>query len=82
MEKWKAIICDSPKCVSEMFVPENMKSSDNSLNERALQKYRILPDIDNTIMTQFTCPRCGKITTWGITRKETAQVLYERYNEG
>lgn len=80
MEEWKSIICDSAKCVSEMFVPENMKAVDNSLNEMAVQKYKIYPDIDNETVTQFTCNRCGKVTTWGVTRRSIAKQLHERYN--
>ncbi len=79
MEPWKAIICDSDQCVSEMFIPENMKAKDNSLNEEALVKYKIYPDVDTEEVTQFTCPRCGRVTTWGITRQNIARQLYERY---
>jgi len=79
MEEWKSIICDSDQCMNEMFVPENMKASDNSLNDKALGLYKIKPDIDNDVFTQFTCPRCGKITTWGVSQKNVMQLLYERY---
>jgi hypothetical protein len=81
MEEWKSIICDSDQCMSEMFVPENMRAADNSLNDAALQKYKIYPDVDNNTVTQFTCPRCGKVTTWGVTRRNIAKQLYERYNQ-
>jgi predicted RNA-binding Zn-ribbon protein involved in translation (DUF1610 family) len=81
MEEWKSIICDSDQCISEMFVQENMKISDNSLSDAALGKYKIYPDVDNEILTQFTCPRCGKVTTWGVTRRGIAQQLYERYQQ-
>jgi hypothetical protein len=80
MEEWKSIICDSDKCMSEMFVPENMKAADNSLTASALKLYKIKPDVDNEILTQFTCPRCSKVTTWGVTRRSIAQQLYERYS--
>lgn len=79
MEVWKSIICDSDSCISKMFTPENMKATDNSLNEKALRKYKIYPDVDTEEVTQFTCPRCGKVTTWGITRRAIAKKLYEKY---
>jgi hypothetical protein len=79
MEEWKSILCDSEKCMSEMFVPENMKISNNSLTEEAIEKYKIYPEIDNELLTQFRCERCGKITTWGVTRRKIAKQLYERY---
>lgn len=80
MEPWKVIICDSDECLSQMFVPENMKQETNNLTEDALKQFKIFPEIDNETLTQFTCPRCGKITTWGITRRVIAKKLYERYN--
>lgn len=80
MESWKAIICDSDRCTSEMFVPENMHRGTNTLTDRAIEQFKIFPDIDNAVMTQFTCPRCGKVTTWGVTRRQIAKQLYERYN--
>ena len=79
MEEWKTIICDSDQCLSEMFVSENMKAEDNSLNANALQKYKIWPDIDNESTTQFTCLRCGKVTTWGTERRNVMEQLHERY---
>jgi hypothetical protein len=79
-EEWKSIICDSDQCMSEMFVPENMKAVDNSLNAMALQKYKIYPDVDTKELTQFTCRRCGKVTAWGPTRRSIAKQLHERYN--
>jgi len=79
-EEWKSIICDSDQCMSKMFVPENMRSADNSLNDSALQKYKIHPDVDTEELTQFTCHHCGKVTTWGPTRRGVAKQLYEKYN--
>jgi hypothetical protein len=79
-EEWKSIICDSEKCMSEMFVPENMKASDNSLNDMALQKYKIYPDVDTEELTQFKCRNCSKVTTWGPTRRSIAKQLHERYS--
>lgn len=81
MEEWKSIICDSEQCMSEMFVPENMRAVDNSLNDEALAKYKIYPDVDTEAVTQFTCSRCGKVTTWGVTRRSIAKQLHERYNQ-
>lgn len=80
MEPWKAIICDSDQCISEMFVPENMHRGTNNLTDEAVEQFKIFPDIDNDVMTQFTCPRCGKVTTWGVTRRQIAKQLHERYN--
>jgi len=68
-EPWKTIICDSDQCISEMFGEE----------EAAIEDYKIYPDIDTESMTQFTCPRCGKVETWGETRRSVARVLYERF---
>ena len=79
MEPWKAVLCDSEQCISEMFVSENMKASDNSLTKEAIAKYKICPEIDNELMTQFDCPRCGKVQTWGVTRRKVQKTLYERY---
>jgi hypothetical protein len=79
-DPWKVVICDSDQCMSEMFVPENMKAEDNSLNAEALEKYKIYPDIDNETVTQFTCRRCSKVTTWGPTRRGIAEQLHERYS--
>lgn len=78
VESWKTVLCDSEQCISEMFVPENMKASDNSLTDEAIEKYKIYPDLDNEVVTQFTCPRCGKVATWGVTRRSVAKTLYER----
>lgn len=80
-ETWKAILCDSNKCINEMFISKNMKTSDNSLTDEAIALYKIYPDIDNDVMTQFTCPRCGKTITWGITRKKIQKILYEKFNK-
>jgi len=67
--------------MSEMFVSENMKASDNSLTNEAIQNYKIYPEIANEVMAQFKCPRCGKVQTWGVTRREVAKTLYERYQK-
>ncbi len=79
-EPWKTLLCDSEQCLSEMFVSENMRASNNSLTEEAIERYKIRPDIDNEVMTQFTCPKCGKVQTWGVTRRQVAKTLYERFN--
>ena len=78
-EPWKVIICDSDECISEMFEEESPGSPNTKLNEDTLEEYKIYPDIDNEVMTQFTCPRCGKVETWGGTRRAVARVLYERF---
>ena len=79
IEPWKTILCDSKQCISEMFVPENMKASNNSLTSKAIEKYKLYPEIDNEVMTQFRCPLCGKVQTWGVTRRKIAKTLYERF---
>ncbi len=79
MEDWKSIICDSDQCVNEMFETEKPGSPATKLNQETIEKYKIRPDVDNEVLTQFTCPRCGKVTTWGVTRRSIAQQLYERY---
>jgi hypothetical protein len=79
MEVWKSILCDSDECISEMSEPEEPGDLVTKLNQETIEKYKIWPDIDNDLMTQFTCPRCGKVTTWGITRRNIAKRLYERF---
>ena len=78
-EPWKSILCDSDQCVSEMFEPEEAGSPVAKLNQETIDDYKIYPDIDNEVMTQFTCPRCGKIETWGVTRRSVAKTRYERF---
>lgn len=68
MEPWKNIICQSEQCLKEALDEEGKIKSD----------YLIFPDIDNDIVTQFTCSRCGQVETWGVTRRHVAKVLYER----
>lgn len=80
-ESWKVILCDSEQCISEMFVSENMKPLTNGLTKEAIEKYKIHPDIDNETVVQFTCPRCGKVETWGITRRRIAKTLHERFKK-
>jgi len=50
VEPWKTVLCDSEECMSEMFVSENMKASDNSLTNEAIQNYKIYPEIDNEVI--------------------------------
>ena len=78
-EPWKVIICDSDQCVSEMFEPEEPGSPTSKLNQETIEKYQIHPDVDTEEFTQFTCPRCGKVETWGVTRRQVAKTLYERF---
>jgi predicted RNA-binding Zn-ribbon protein involved in translation (DUF1610 family) len=79
LDPWKTIICDSDQCISEMFEPEEPGSTVARLNQDTVAKYKILPDIDTPEFTQFTCPRCGKTETWGVTRRQVAKTLYERF---
>lgn len=72
-EPWKRIVCQSKQCLEEAFTEKGSVRSG----------YHILPDLDTPEVTQFTCPRCGKVETWGVTRRKVAKVLYERLrNEG
>jgi predicted RNA-binding Zn-ribbon protein involved in translation (DUF1610 family) len=64
-----------------MFEPEKDGSPTTKLNQDTIEKYKIYPDIDNEVMTQFTCPRCGKVITWGITRRQVMKTLYERLSQ-
>ncbi len=68
-DPWKTIICDGPACFFESV------NADGTVKGEA----KIYPEIDNEVTTQFTCPRCGKIETWGPTRRDVARVLYERF---
>ncbi len=65
-EPWKAIYCDSDTCLEE-------------LNQDTVEELKIYPDVDNETVTQFTCPRCGKVETWGVTRRDVARILHERF---
>jgi predicted RNA-binding Zn-ribbon protein involved in translation (DUF1610 family) len=78
-EPWKTIICDSDDCISEQFAPLSPGSPNSKLNQDTIEAYKIYPDIDTKAVTQFTCPRCGKIETWGATRRQVAKTLYERF---
>lgn len=78
-EPWKSILCDSDQCISKMFETEESGSVIAKLNQETIDDYKIYPDIDNEVMTQFTCPRCGKVETWGVTRRDVAKTLYERF---
>jgi hypothetical protein len=68
-EPWKTIICDDPACFF------------NSIDANGIvrEEFRIYPDIDTAEFTQFTCPHCGKVETWGVTRRQVAKTLYERF---
>ena len=76
-EPWKAIICDSERCREEMHSPVSPGSRISKLNQDTIEDYKIYPDIDNEVMTQFTCRRCGKVHTWGVTRRAAVKALYE-----
>lgn len=68
VEPWKVIICNSDKCMAEAL------NEDGSVKEN----YKIYPEIDTPEFTQFKCPRCGRIETWGVTRRNVAKIIYER----
>lgn len=69
-EPWKLIICQQSDCLSESL------TSDGDVREG----YHITPDVSTSEMTQFTCPRCGQIETWGPVRVGIAQFLWEKSN--
>jgi len=80
-ESWKTILCDSEQCISQMFKSEGAGLPITKISKETLEKYKVYPDIDNDVMTQFTCPKCGKVVTWGVTRRKIAKTLYERFNK-
>lgn len=67
-EPWKKIVCQNDLCLQEAFTEKG----------HVRPGYHILPDLDTSEVTQFTCLRCGKVETWGVTRRKVAKVLYER----
>ena len=69
-EPWKTIVCDDPACF--------FKSIDEKGNIR--EGFKIYPELDTAEFTQFKCPLCGKIETWGVTRRQVAKTLYERFS--
>lgn len=71
LEPWKVIICQKEECLSE------------ALDEKGKVKegYHIYPNLDNELLTQFTCPRCGETETWGVTRREVMKTLFKRFSE-
>jgi phage FluMu protein Com len=68
-DPWKAIYCQSDKCAKLLL----------DTNGKALAEYKVYPDVDNEAVVQFTCPRCGQVETWGVTRQKVAKTLYERF---
>ena len=68
-DPWKTIICDDPACFFE--------SIDENGNIR--EGFKIYPEIDTPEFTQFKCPRCGKVETWGVTRRQVMKTLHERF---
>ncbi len=78
-EPWKSILCDSEQCISEMFKEKESDSLNTKLDPETIESYKIYPDIDNDLLSQFTCPRCGKVETWGVTRRNVAKILYEKF---
>ena len=81
-EPWKVILCASPSCREHMLSPEKPGATTSGLSRDTLEEYKIYPEIDNETFTQFTCPRCGTTTTWGITRRAAAKALYEHFEGG
>ncbi len=71
-DPWKKHICENPSC---WF---------NSLDEngKIREDFIIYPDIDNETLVQFACPACRKVETWGVTRMQVMQTLYERLQRG
>jgi len=69
-DPWKKVFCWSPECQKLVFKEDGSVNTDQYL----------YPDIDTEEITQFTCPRCGDVETWGVTRRNIAKTLYERSN--
>lgn len=67
-EPWKKTLCATDECQKYVF------DATGRVNEEAY----LYPDVDNELMTQFTCPRCGVSETWGVTRRRVAKLLYDR----
>ena len=65
-EPWKTLICDSRECMNEMEISEPP------------EKYETCPEIDTEELTQFRCPRCGKVEVWGPLRRTVAQSRYKK----
>lgn len=68
MEPWKKIVCQNEDCLREALLE----------NGKVREGYHVVPDVDTEAVTQFTCPRCGRIETWGVTRRKVAETLYKR----
>ena len=71
-DPWKVIICEAEECFHAAL------NKDGSVRE----EYKIYPEIDTPEFTQFSCPRCGYVEVWGVTRRQVAKTLYERMSEG
>jgi len=69
-EPWKVIVCGEEQCMADALDEEG----------KVKEGYHLDPEIDTPEFTQFTCPRCGKTETWGVTRRQVAKTLYERFN--
>lgn len=69
-EPWKVIICNTRKCLAAAILQ----------NGTVDEGYYIEPDLDTPEVTQFTCPRCGEVETWGPTRRQVAKILWEKSN--
>ena len=68
MEPWKITICQNTECLYEAL----------DANGNIKVGFHLHPNVDNEVMTQFTCPKCGLSQTWGITRREAQRVIYKR----
>ena len=84
-DEWKSIICDSDQCMSEMFVPENMRSADNSLNDEALKKYKTpVMWLDSDIIVRKPLHVFWdqvKPTTFMVTKRITTDIS-SKFNSG
>jgi len=69
-ELWKVIVCQQQGCLAESLTE----------NGDVRPGYHITPDVDTAEVTQFTCPRCGHVETWGPTRRSISQTLWEKAN--
>lgn len=67
-EPWKVIVCSAEQCMSETL------DEDGEVKEG----YHLTPRLDTPEVTEFVCPRCGQVETWGPTRRRIAQVLWEK----
>lgn len=69
-EEWKRIVCQQDECFQRALDAKGKVRSE----------FYLKPEIDTEEVTQFRCPHCGTVETWGPTRRKIARILWEKYN--